>query len=161
MWKAELKNEALSVAGATFWGMPLTLEERQQFLAEPHTAALSVAAGVERGPLTVPIWYQYAPGGEAWILTQTQSMKARLIEAAGRFTLLVQRLEPTLRYVSAEGPVTGTEPMTDAILWEISSRYLAPDRVQGYVEMSKAEHGEQYVIRMRPERWFSSDLGPS
>jgi len=27
--------------------------------------------------------------------------------------------------------------------------------------MAKAEHGEQVVIVMGPERWLSSDLGPA
>ena len=61
----------------------LSVRDRELFLAEPHIAALSVSAGPGRGPLTVPIWYQYEPGGEAWVLTEAASRKARLIEAAG------------------------------------------------------------------------------
>lgn len=49
--------------------MALSKQEREQFLAEPHIAALSVSAGDKRGPLTVPVWYQYTPGGEPWVLT--------------------------------------------------------------------------------------------
>src|ERR1700728_4454071 len=90
----------------------LSVHDRELFLAEPHIAALSVSAGQGRGPLTVPIWYQYAPGGEAWVLTPADSRKARLIQAAGRFTLMVQRVLPTVRYVSVEGPVTRTIPET-------------------------------------------------
>ncbi|CAM5599549.1 hypothetical protein SALBM311S_07869 [Streptomyces alboniger] len=41
--------------------MALTHEERAEFLAEPHVAALAVDAGAGRAPLTVPIWYQYEP----------------------------------------------------------------------------------------------------
>ncbi|MGI9001216.1 MAG: pyridoxamine 5'-phosphate oxidase family protein [Pseudonocardia sp.] len=67
-------------------------------------------AGTNRGPLTVPIWYQYAPGGEAWVLTSVGSRKAQLIEAAGRFSLMVERVEPSIRYVSVEGPVTRMVP---------------------------------------------------
>ena len=63
--------------------MTLTSGERENFLTEPHIAALSVASGSERGPLVVPIWYQYRPGGEAWVLTAPGSRKAELIEAAG------------------------------------------------------------------------------
>ena len=63
--------------------MPLSKDEREQFLAEPHIAALSVSAGDKRGPLTVPIWYQYAAGGEPWVLTGAGSRKHRLIEAQG------------------------------------------------------------------------------
>jgi hypothetical protein len=139
--------------------MPLTIGERQQFLAEPHIAALSVAGGAERAPLTVPMWYQYTPGGEAWVLTGASSTKAKLIQAAGRFTLMVDRVDPTLRYVMVEGPVTRMEPGTDEHLLEMSRRYLPAEAVPGYVEVARAEHGEQMVIHLRPERWLSADLG--
>jgi hypothetical protein len=107
-----------------------------------------------------PIWYQYAPGGEAWVLTEARSRKARLIRAAGRFTLMVQRLMPTTRYVSVEGPVTRMVPETDALVREITERYLPPDQVQAYLEFAKAELGEQVAIYLRPERWLTADLGP-
>lgn len=138
----------------------LSVRDRENFLAEPHVAALSVAAGPSRGPLTVPIWYQYAPGGEAWILTEAGSRKARLIEAAGRFTLMVDRVLPTVRYVSVEGPVTRTVPGTDELLWEISRRYLPTEKLAAYIEFAKADFGEQVAIYLRPERWLSADLGP-
>jgi Pyridoxamine 5'-phosphate oxidase len=137
----------------------LSVRDRELFLAEPHIAALSVSAELGRGPLTVPIWYQYVPGGEAWVLTSRESWKARLIEAAGRFTLMVERLVPTVRYVSVEGPVTRTIPGTDALLLEITERYLAPEKVPAYLEYAKAELGEQVAIYLRPQRWLSADLG--
>jgi hypothetical protein len=137
----------------------LTLDERVQFLAEPHVAALSVSAGPERGPLTVPIWYQYTPGGEAWVLTPAQSRKARLIEAAGHFTLMVDRVLPTIRYVSVEGPVTRILPGTDDLLQEISERYLPPERVPAYIEFARTL-GEQVAIYMQPQHWLTADLGP-
>ncbi|MEO8813788.1 MAG: pyridoxamine 5'-phosphate oxidase family protein, partial [Mycobacterium sp.] len=86
--------------------MALTNDEREEFLAEPHIAALSVNAGAGRGPLTVPMWYQYTVGGEPWVLTTAGSRKARLIETAGFFTLMVERVDPTLRYVAVEGAVS-------------------------------------------------------
>ena len=137
----------------------LSARERELFLAEPHIAALSVSDGPARGPLTVPIWYQYEPGGEAWILTEAASRKVRLIEAAGRFTLMVDRITPTTRYVSVEGPVTRTIPETDELLWEITTRYLPPDEAEAYVKLAKAEFGQQIAIYLRPERWLSADLG--
>jgi hypothetical protein len=138
----------------------LSVHDREFFLAEPHVAALSVSAGQGRGPFTVPIWYQYAPGGEAWVLTEAGSRKIRLIETAGRFTLMVQRVMPTVRYVSVEGPVTRTVPGTDELLQEITARYLPPDRVPAYIEFAHAELGEQVAIYLRPERWLTADLGP-
>ena len=139
----------------------LSVRDRELFLAEPHIAALSVSAGPERGPLTVPMWYQYTPGGEAWVLTESTSRKAGLIAAAGRFTLMVERVAPTIRYVSIEGPVTRTIPATDALELEMTERYLPPDKVAAYLAFAKANFAEQIVIYLRPERWLSQDLGPS
>ncbi|MGW7363301.1 pyridoxamine 5'-phosphate oxidase family protein [Streptomyces sp. NPDC054841] len=139
--------------------MALTREEREQFLAQPHVAAFAVDGGAGRGPLTVPIWYQYEPGGEVWILTGLDSRKHQLINAAGRFSLLVDRLEPTIRYVSVEGPVTRTAPGTRELLREISARYLPAEKVDGYLEFAEKAHGEQVVIHMRPEKWLSAELG--
>jgi len=138
----------------------LSVRDRELFLAEPHIAALSVSAGPGRGPLTVPIWYQYAPGAEAWVLTEARSRKVRLIQAAGRFTLMVDRVLPTVRYVSVEGPVTRTRTGTDDLLREIAERYLSPHKVPAYIEFANADFGEQVAIYMRPQRWLSADLGP-
>ncbi|MGW3862483.1 pyridoxamine 5'-phosphate oxidase family protein [Streptomyces sp. NPDC005047] len=139
--------------------MALTREEREKFLAEPHIAALAVDAEAGRAPLTVPIWYQYEPGGDVWIMTGLDSRKNQRIRAAGRFSLMVDRLEPTIRYVSVEGPVVDTAPATEENLREISARYLPAEKVDGYVAFASANHGEQVIVRMRPERWVSSDLG--
>jgi hypothetical protein len=137
----------------------LSARDRELFLAEPHIAALSVSAGEDRGPLTLPIWYQYKPGGEAWVLTDAGSRKARLIQAAGRFTLMVERTRPTVRYVSVEGPVTRAIPGTDALLREITERYLPPEKVPAYLQFAKEDFGEQVAIYLRPERWLTADLG--
>ncbi|MFJ4965384.1 Pyridoxamine 5'-phosphate oxidase [Streptomyces sp. ADI96-02] len=140
--------------------MALTHEEREQFLAEPHVAALAVASAEKgRAPLTVPIWYQYAPGGDLWIMTGRDSRKGRLIAGAGRFSLMVDRVTPTVRYVSVEGPVVSTLPATREQLVEMASRYLRPEKVDAYVDFAWREHGEQVVISMQPRHWLSSDLG--
>jgi hypothetical protein len=138
--------------------MPMSKIEREQFLAEPHVAALSVAAGPDRAPLTVPIWYQYAPGGEIWFLTGATSRKARLIDAAGRVSLMIDEAGERTRYVSVEGPVTRTAPGSEELLREVSARYLPADQVAPYVEFALAELGEQTLYFVRPERWLSADL---
>ncbi|MGW0731412.1 pyridoxamine 5'-phosphate oxidase family protein [Streptomyces sp. NPDC002851] len=138
--------------------MALTREEREKFLSEPHVAALAVDEP-GRGPLTVPIWYQYEPGGDIWIMTERDSRKGRLIAAAGRFSLLVDQVEPTIRYVSVEGPVVETTAATVEQLRELSARYLPAEKVDGYVDWAWQEFGEQAVFRLRPEHWVSADLG--
>ena len=134
--------------------MALSKEEREQFLAEPHIAALSVYAGDKRGPLTVPIWYQYSPGGQPWLLTGKGSRKHKLIEAAGYFSL-----EPTVRYVAVDGAVDRIEPGTDEQLVEMTKRYLAPEKVEPYLEFARREHGENIAVFLKPEHWISADLG--
>jgi hypothetical protein len=137
----------------------LSVRDRELFLAEPHIAALSVSAGPGRGPWSIPIWYQYEPGGEPWILTPAGSRKVRLIEEAGCFTLMVERVTPSVRYVSVEGPVTRMIPGTDELVREMAARYLRPEEVPGYLAFAK-ELGEHVAIYLAPRRWLSADLGP-
>lgn len=137
----------------------MSKQAREAFLAEPRIAALSVANGPDRGPLTVPIWYDYTPGGEAWVLTGRTSKKAELIRAAQRFTLMVEQSEPTIEYVSVEGPITREEPSTQDLLRAMTARYLPADKVDGYLEMANSEHEENVVFYLRPEHWLSADLG--
>ena len=136
----------------------LSKADREQFLAEPRVAALSVGAGADRAPLTVPIWYQYSPGGSPWVLTGLGSRKHRLIEAAGCFTLMVETSEPSLRYVAVSGAVAEIASATDAQHREMASRYVAADKVEAYLSYAES-YGEQVAITMRPQHWLSADLG--
>jgi hypothetical protein len=69
--------------------MPLNMSpaEREEFLAAVHVAVLSVASPDGGGPLTVPVWYTYRPGGTVNVSTGRDTRKARAIRAAGRFSL--------------------------------------------------------------------------
>lgn len=139
--------------------MALSIGEREQFLAEPHVGALSVVEGPGRAPLTVPTWYQYSLGGELWILTAPGARKTRAINAAGRFSLMVQRTEPTIRYVSVEGRVVRTGAGSVERSREMAARYIPPDRVAEYLEYERTQLGEHIAVYMRPEHWLSSDMG--
>ena len=139
--------------------MALSKDDREQFLAEPHIAALSVYAGTERGPLSVPIWYQYTPGGDLWFNTGSGSRKHRLIESSGYVSLMVERVEPTVRYVAVDGPVLRIETGTDDQLVEMTGRYLPAEKVDGYLEVARREHGESVAVFVDPEHWLSADLG--
>lgn len=79
------------------------------------------------------------------------------MSVAGRFTLLVHRTYPTIRYVSVEGPVIDAGPATEDQVRMMARRYLTAERVEAYVEFARQEH----IIRMQPEHWLSADLGPS
>lgn len=139
--------------------MALSMSEREQLLTEPLVGALSVVERPDRAPLTIPIWYQYEPGGELWVRTGPDSRKARAIRAAGRFSVMVQRTEPTVRYVSVEGPVTRTVADTRERAWEMAARYLPQDAVADFVEYERTHLGEHVTICMQPQHWVSADLG--
>lgn len=136
--------------------MALSLTERQAFLAEPHVGAVAVAAD-DRAPVVVPVWYVYEPGGDVRIITPRESRKARLIEQAGRFSLLAQRVTPNPRYVSVEGPVVAFRIADRDMEAALVRRYLPDDAATAYLEVS-AGFGPQVAIDMRPEHWLSADI---
>jgi Pyridoxamine 5'-phosphate oxidase len=136
----------------------MTKDEREAFLAEPQVGVLSVAAEPGRAPLTTPIWYRYEPGGDVVVMTSPGLRKARLIEAAGRFALCVQQQDGVYKYVSVEGPVVESWPMTKAERHEIAARYLPPGVSEAYTDATDEAHGNNIAIAMRPERWNTSDF---
>ena len=61
----------------------MTRQERESFLADLHVGIIGIAEE-GRGPLTVPIWYSYAPGGEVRVVTGRTTRKAHLLGRARR-----------------------------------------------------------------------------
>src|SRR5262249_59149649 len=86
--------------------------EGEAFLAETRVGMLAVAEP-GRGPLTVPVWYHYEPGGLVRVVTGEASLKGRLLRQAGRMSLCAQTETAPYRYVSVEGPVTLPTPHPD------------------------------------------------
>jgi PPOX class probable F420-dependent enzyme len=131
--------------------------QRQEFLADKHVAVLSVAATDGRPPASVPIWYDYSPGGNIRIMTGPSSRKARLIERAGVVTLVVQREEPPYQYVVVEGTVVDTTNPAPADLQEaIAIRYLGEEGGRAFVR--SMEGVEEVLYTIRPDRWLSADF---
>lgn len=138
----------------------MTIQERESFLAEAHVGVLGVAIDGGRGPLMVPIWYHYRPGGELTLLTERASRKATLIRGAGRISLCVQAAQPPYKYVSVEGPVTGIEEsVTLDERRALARRYLGPEDGDGYVESTAAITPEIIAVRMMPRHWLAVDQG--
>ena len=126
--------------------------EREEFLAGVHVGVLSVASGEDRGPLTIPVWYTYQPGGTVNVSTGRSARKARAIAVAGRFSLCAQDERPPYKYVAVEGPVV-MEDATDAERLELARRYLGIDGGDAYLAANPG--GSQVMIRMTPEHWLS------
>jgi nitroimidazol reductase NimA-like FMN-containing flavoprotein (pyridoxamine 5'-phosphate oxidase superfamily) len=140
---------------------PMTQEEREAFLAEVHVGVIGLERS-GRAPLTVPIWYVYEPGGDLWIMVESDSVKQRLIDRAGRFSLCVQSETPPYKFVSIEGPVTNVRPSDkDRDERFMARRYLGKKLGDVYIEVSKTDPTNRpgLIITMRPETWFTSDFG--
>ena len=138
--------------------LAMTREEREAFLADVHVGVVSIADS-ERGPLAVPIWYAYEPGGELRIVTERGSRKGRLLDKAQRMSLCAQSEAPPYKYVSVEGPITSIEkPDLERDERPMAHRYLGPELGDGYVEATRTDgDAENILVKMRPQRWLTTD----
>ncbi len=139
--------------------LAMTTKQREEFLADLHVGVISLAEE-GRGPLSVPIWYAYEPGGDLRIITDRLSRKGRLLEKLERFSLCVQTETPPYQYVSVEGPIVSSEPADlERDTRPMAHRYLGAELGDAYVEATAGERaaGESLLVRMRPERWLSVD----
>jgi nitroimidazol reductase NimA-like FMN-containing flavoprotein (pyridoxamine 5'-phosphate oxidase superfamily) len=136
--------------------LAMTKQERERFLADLHVGIISIPEE-GRGPLTVPIWYSYEPGGELRVITARTSRKARLLERAGRFSLCAQTETPPYKYVSVEGPVVAIEPADlERDRRPLARRYFGAELGDRYIEGTR-DLVENVLVRMRPERWRTVD----
>ncbi len=134
----------------------MSKSEREQFLSQPHVGVISIEAE-GRAPVTVPIWYSYEPGGHLKVLTGVNSKKTKLLQAAGRFSLCVQRERLPYQYVSVEGPILESRPAElERDTRPMAHRYLGPAMGDDYVE---GGDGESLCFVMEPKRWSSVDYG--
>jgi PPOX class probable F420-dependent enzyme len=134
----------------------MTEQEREEFLAEVHVGVLAVARDGS-GPLAVPVWYRYEPGGDVQIWMERRSRKYRAIERAGRLSLVAQTESSPYKYVSVEGPVVSTERPTRDEAVTITSRYASREQAEAYVDSELG--ADSVLVCMRPEKWLSNDQG--
>jgi nitroimidazol reductase NimA-like FMN-containing flavoprotein (pyridoxamine 5'-phosphate oxidase superfamily) len=133
--------------------------EREKFLAAVRVGVLSIADGA-RGPLTVPVWYGYEPGGDVWFVTDRDSRKGQRLLLVDRISLCVQTEAPPYQYVSVEGPIAGIE-LADLERHSrvLAHRYLGRELGDRYLAGSSGDRDQSVVVRLRPERWLTVDYG--
>jgi len=139
--------------------LAMTRSEREAFLAGTHVAIVSIA-DEGRGPLAVPVWYSYEPGGEIRFATGPESRKAGLLRRAGRASLCVQTETAPYQYVTVEGPVI-VEPAVDFArdVRAMALRYLGPQFGEAYLaSMYPNGTSSEVLVRLRPERWGTADF---
>jgi nitroimidazol reductase NimA-like FMN-containing flavoprotein (pyridoxamine 5'-phosphate oxidase superfamily) len=138
----------------------MSAEARETFLSAVHVGIMGVDdPRDEAAPLLVPIWYGYSPGGDVMIQTGRETLKARLLRGAGRFSLCVQDESAPYRYVSVEGPVTGiVDPVPAQERRNLAFRYLDPVTAEAYLAGNENQLTEDILFCMRPKRWRTADF---
>ena len=134
----------------------MTEAEAAEFLADVHVGILAIEHE-GHGPLALPIWYQYEDG-DVIIGMGGDSLKAKLLRAAGRATLTVQTETAPYRYVSVEGPVTVAAEQRDD--FSMASRYLGPEVGRWYADNNPSTEAS-VVVRLTPQKWRSADFSKS
>lgn len=134
----------------------MTPEQRERYLAGQHVGVLAVAR--EAGPpLAVPVWYAYEPGGDVVVQMDDASVKRRLLDRAGEFSLATQDETPPYRYVTVQGPVVDTRVgVSPADAEALARRYLDGDDLTGY--LAAVDPARTVEVRMRPDRWYAVEL---
>jgi len=136
----------------------MTRDEREEFLAAIHVGVLS-ADEPGRGPLSVPVWYRYEPGGEIVVVTRPEARKARLLTVGARVAFCVQSEEMPPKYVTIQGHVVSAEPAdVTRDLKPIVRKYLGAEVGDAYVDNTRPDGTNEIVVHIRPERWYSRDF---
>jgi uncharacterized protein len=136
--------------------LAMSKAERETFLAETHIGIISVAeAG--RGPLTIPVWYAYEPGGVLRFVTGGKSKKAGLIRQSGRISLCVQTETPPYKYASIEGPATIGVPDFERDIRALAHRYLGEQMAEMYLQLTANERVDSILVSLTPARWLTVD----
>lgn len=137
--------------------LAMSKQEREAFLAATRVGIVSIA-DEGRGPVTVPVWYQYEPGGTVRFVTGKSSVKARVLESAARISFCVQTETMPYSYVSVEGPAT-TETAPYEPIREMATRYLGDELGAAYLEATHPgeDASDSLLVTLTPKRWWSVD----
>jgi len=133
--------------------LAMSVEERETFLSGLHVGIVSIPRA-DQAPLTVPIWYDYTPGGKLWMLTQAGSKKGKALLNCDRISLCAQTETPPYCYVSVEGTFTITESGSEVGL-SMAVRYLGEEMGRQYSEGSSGE--QSVLVSFVPDKWLTVD----
>lgn len=134
--------------------LAMTIEQREQFLADLHVGIISIPRK-SKGPLAVPIWYDYSPGGELWVITNDASIKGKLLKNASRISLCAQTETAPYQYVSVEGPFS-VRATAEGETLSMAVRYLGEEQGRAYAANSP-DSDDSITVCLKPETWFTVD----
>ncbi len=131
--------------------MPLTPQELDAFLAEPHIAVVATS-GPSGKPHAMPVWYAWRDG-KVLFHTGPDSKKLRNLRANPRISIVVDTKVAPYKAVVIEG--RASESAGDpSLATEIAIHYLGERLGRRYVERS-GETGS--LVTVTPEKIISWD----
>src|SRR5262245_26138322 len=122
-------------------------QEREQFVAMPHTAVLATVWD-ERRAHAVPVWYLYRDGAFN-IITGSGSQKLKNIERTGRATLTIDQRDGVYRYVTVEGPVEVRDGVNAVERFELWKHYRGEEEARRVTAAPAPE--SMVMLTLRPE----------
>ena len=131
----------------------MSLAEREAFLADLHVGVVSIGRK-DKAPLTVPIWYDYAPGEKVWMITGTSSIKAAALASTDQISLVAQTEAPPYKYVSVSGKYS-TRDVAKGELEAMAIRYLGENQGPAYAKAANV--GGDFVVEFEPTSWLTVD----
>lgn len=137
--------------------MPALAPDVEEFLREPHVAALATVRPDGR-PHVTPVWYEF-DGRDFVISTFRETQKYRNVERKGFAALSIHADEVPYRHVVVEGTARPGSPIDNVWRERVASRYLGEAGGKAYVR--DTGDWEQVAIYVRPLKWhtqgFESD----
>lgn len=137
--------------------MTVLAPEVEEFIKEPHVAALSTIRPDGRPHMT-PVWYEY-DGREFVISTFRSSQKYRNVSAKGFASLLIYTQELPYRMVLVQGTARAGSPLDNVWRERVASRYLGEAAGKAYA-LDTADM-DLVSIHLRPVKWTTEGFPTS
>ena len=132
--------------------MPLTPDELDAFLAQPHIAIVATASPAAV-PHAMPIWYSWRDG-KLLFHTGEGSKKMRNLRQNNRISVVVDSKTAPYKVVVIEGTTTAS-PGDPALAREIAIHYLGPQRGEQYAAANAGAPGT--LVAVTPTKVISWD----
>ena len=133
----------------------MTQAEKESFLAALHVGVLSIPRD-GAAPLSAPVWYQYSPGGELWVMTGTNSRKGKVLKEGLPVSFCVQNESPPYAYVTVDGHVSSIrQSLMEEELRPLARRYLGQTAGDAYADRDGVTN--TITVRVKIDHWLAVD----
>ena len=135
----------------------MTPEEREEFLARPHTAVVTFELGEGR-TMGVPVWATWT--GEVFrFQSGPTAKKSESFRRLGRASLCMHEDTATsVAYVTAEGPIVEVDFDLERDIGEPAVRYLGPERGPAFAAAFAGRDASAFSAwELTPETWWTRD----